>query len=426
MIRLDGLAAALGRFFNQRLQPDRLRLVSCTVLLISTAALILLVITAQGGVTRLGPSLGGDYSHLYAAASLLNHYPADRLYDLALQDRLLHELLPALPATTTLLYVHPPLVAFLLRPLAQLPYLWSYLTWLVISLGLYLAGLRLLGKTVATFGSGEKPTVFLLALSFEPFIIECWMGGQLSAVGFFLVALALHGERFGRPLQTGFALGCCLYKPTLLVLLMPMLVVTRRWRVLGAFALCGLGMAAASWLAVGWRACESYFPVLLSFARIAAAEQTIFPVWKYVDLLAFSRLLLGGLPPAGKVLAVVLAGSALALLMRAWWRFPRLDEPGRRLVWAGTLTATLVCNLYAAVYDTVLAVPAALWTADVLRSRSGGRLGAPFKGLMVLMYVTPWVSQRLAVAVGFQPYTLVLAALAGYQLRLALRGAERG
>ena len=53
--------------------------------------------TTRGGRTILGPGLGADFAGFYPAGTILNAYPPDRLYDLALQDRLYHRLLPAMP-----------------------------------------------------------------------------------------------------------------------------------------------------------------------------------------------------------------------------------------------------------------------------------------------------------------------------------------
>src|SRR5207248_8813631 len=118
-------------------------------------------------------------------------------------------------------YLHPPFVAFAFRPLAQLPYAWSFAVWLLLFGALYLAALVLTLKTLRSLPSADRSLILLLALSFEPFIMECWMRGQLSAFGFLCIALAYFWQERGRPTAAGVALGFCLYKPTLLVLLFP-------------------------------------------------------------------------------------------------------------------------------------------------------------------------------------------------------------
>jgi len=127
------------------------------------------------------------------------------------------------------------------------------------------------------------------------------------------------------------------------------------------------------------------------------------------------------------VLLAVSAAVALPFLAHAWWRLDRAGDDHRKLVWAGTLTATLVLNLYVGVYDTVVVVLGALLTTDVLcgPERSIGRaLGPTLKTFLVLLYLVPWFSQHVARATGFQPYTLVLAAFGAYQFVLARRSAQ--
>src|SRR5437763_12599852 len=101
-------------------------------------------------------------------------------------------------------------------------------------------------NTLPSLPSADRSLILLLALAFEPFIMECWLGGQLSAFGFFCVALALRLDLAGRPFRSGLVLGLCFYKPTLLVLLLPMLVVGRRFRTLAGMAATGLALLGVS------------------------------------------------------------------------------------------------------------------------------------------------------------------------------------
>jgi hypothetical protein len=258
--------------------------------------------------------------------------------------------------------------------------------------------------------------------------MECWMGGQLSAVGFFCLALAWYWLATGRPRSAGAALGLCLYKPTLLVLLVPVLLLARCWRPLAGFALSAAGLAGVSVAAVGWPACLAYARLLVGFAHTtSSSEGAVLPAWKFVDLNSSLRALFGA-GPAVWVLLVLILAVPLAGLGAAAWRFGRLRAAGaaegapRRLLWAATLTWTPVANLYVGVYDSVLVVLAALLTAEDLRGPGEG--GPRFRGpafplLLLLVYLGPWFSQHLARATGLQPYSFILLALAAYQLALA-------
>jgi hypothetical protein len=415
----------LSRFAERHLQRARIRFVCLSVLTMSLLLLAIFFVTANKGQTVFGPALGADYAGFYVAGTILNRDQGDRLYDFALQNRCYHELFPNRGQWEQLPYVHPPLVALVFRPLAALPYAESFALWLVLSAGLYLTGLALLLKTCSRLPRCDRGLVVLLALSFEPFLIECWLGGQLSAVAFFFVALALYWQWKERPIQSGLALGLCLYKPTLLLLVLPMLMAARRWRTLAGFALGGLTVAGASCLAVGWRGCLDFLHVLIGFARTTTAqEQLVLPTWKYVDLNAFLRLLFGEHTFFSSMLLLLSMAVVLPPLWAAYRRWDRLSLPSRRLLWASTLTWTLVTHFYVGVYDTVLVVPGLVLTADVCcrRSAKDARTLPPgFTILLVFLYAVPWLSQHLARVMVFQPYTLVLAAVGIYQLLLVRR-----
>lgn len=424
---LQNLLGPVGRFLARRLERPKVRFVCATVLVLSTAVLVLSIVTAKDNRTIFGPNLGADYPQFYVAGTILNNYPGDRLYDQKLHDRLLRGLLPHMPAKASLPYFNPPFFAGLLRPLALLPYTASFVAWLLISLLLYIAGLQLLWRTREALGPDDRPLFFLLALSFEPFVMQCLQGGQLSAFGFFWLALALYAERYRRPLLSGWALGFLLYKPTLLALLLPFLVLSRRWRMLAGFSLCALMLAGVSLLLVGWAGGMGYLNLLATYFQAKTSLAGLLPGHKFVDLASFSRLLQGDRTDAGWVVTLVLASVAFLFLAVAWWRFPRAGPVGRKLIWAGTLTATLVVNVHVGIYDVVLVVPGVLWTADALCQKgTDAGLSAGFRIFLVLLYLTPWFSEGLALQTGFQAYTLVLAAFGIYQFTLAWRSLSAG
>jgi hypothetical protein len=253
-------------------------------------------------------------------------------------------------------------------------------------------------------------------------LMECWLGGQLSAFAFFCLALVFSLEEAGRPILSGLALGLCLYKPTLLILLLPMLAVARRgWTLLGV-GLTALGLGLVSLLTVGRQICFSYIDALRGFTGTATGTGMVRKDWKFIDLNFFFRNLFGEPTPLGKALVLVIAAVPLIFLVISWWRLDRGGEAYRRLVWASTVTWTMVLNVYMGPYDMILVVLAVLWTADVFY-RPGNQQEPyfpTFKLLVFLVIVLSWITQRpLAEWTGFQIITLVLFALAAFQLHLA-------
>jgi len=419
MSRVCQWLSACGRFAGERLEPARIRFICLAIVGLSVAMLVLSFATRTENQTIFGTPLGADFAGFYYAGQILNDGQPHLLYDRNHQSARFHALLPRLQPGEELPYVHPPFVAFAFRPLALLPLSVAFAVWLLVSASLYVAGCWLLWQVGTGFQAGDRTTALVLLLAFEPFVMECWLGGQLSAVAFFLFALAFHLEMRGRAMLSGLALGLCLYKPTLLVLFLPMLGVGRRgWTFAGA-ALGGTFLAGVAILAVGWDESLHYLQVLRGFSEETAGSLKLRD-WKYVDLNTFFRLLLGGTSIWQRAVLVATCAGPLAYLARLWWTFGREGEAVRRLTWAATLTGTCVLNVYFGVYDTVVAAAAALITADVLRAaRPGTPFPAVFKWLMVLLFVVPWVTQPLARCTHVQTYTLVLCALLVFEMRSA-------
>lgn len=412
--------AFLRRFIDSRLQPPYLAAASGAVVVVGLALTVALFATSNRGRTAFGIPLGADFAGFYVAASILNRGETQQLYDRTLHHRLYHELLPDEDSRETIPYVHPPFVAGLLRPLAWLPYPLAVAIWLVISAGLYIATLRLLLKVLPWPNPNQKWLVVLLAVSFEPFLYECWMGGQLSAIAFCSFGLCFACLQRSRPISAGMALGICFYKPTLLLLLLPLLVIGRRWRILLGMSLMGLVLVAISLLLVGWTVNVGYLNVLLSFQSSTSGGDLEIRTWKYVDINNCLRLLLGPGSSLQLPLLVTIGAIPFGLLGWIWWKYPSPDEECGREIWSATITWIPVLNLYFGIYDSILVVQS-IWivaTSLVLRSKSPTPLtSSGFAYLLWLIYAAPWFSQNLANLTGLSVYTGLLIVLGTCQFR---------
>jgi ABC-type polysaccharide transport system permease subunit len=123
------------------------------------------------------------------------------------------------------------------------------------------------------------------------------------------------------------------------------------------------------------------------------------------------------------VLGVVVV-AALASLVTAWWRSRRADRPEQLLVWAATLTWTLILHVYVPLYDTVIAVPAAVLAVAAVRAQ--GWIGWNRVGpALAFVWLAPWISEFCARTIRVQIYTLALGAFGTLLLLEARRGPER-
>ena len=217
-------------------------------------------------------------------------------------------------------------------------------------------------------------------------------------------------------------LALAFYKPTLLLFILPMVVLTRRWRVLGGLAIGGTALALVSLLAVGWRGCVAYVQSLLSFGGSATAQQSVFKLSIYADLNAFFR----GLTGSGS-LAILLLGLVAAvvvpMLAWAWWRSGREEPASRGIAWSLALAWTMLVNLYSPKYDTVLLIPALLLLAHHLRQRRPKDEGAlrTLGVIVVILCITSWFPPiPLVGSSQLQLFTTIVATLGIYVLWVCL------
>jgi Glycosyltransferase family 87 len=420
---LTQLHAAVERRLNCRYIQSICWLLLGFFLIVQTFSFV----SNEKGRTAFGPYLGADFVVFYVAGSIFDAYSPERIYDVNLHTHLYRGLFPGVPPEAQLPYANAPFFVLPFAVLAQLPYQWAYLLWILISIGLYFGGLRLLWGSYPSIPRNAWLTVVLLAFSFTPFLIEGLSGGQVSVFGFFWLALALSLERRGHLLLSGAALSVCAYKPTLLVLILPMLVITRRWGLLRGFVIGSLGLALLSLFAVGWQGCRSYVDMLLLFLTTTTGAASGLRTWKYVDINSFSRLLAGELTYGRWAVVLVTAGVTLPLLVKGWWKANCERENVRSLIWAMTIVWTLVLNVYLGIYDTVLVVLSALIATDLLCHRgpdTHALLTPAYRYLLLALYLIPWVTQPVARLTGVQLDTLVLAAFGFYLICLLRRVVE--
>jgi alpha-1,2-mannosyltransferase len=249
------------------------------------------VLLGLAGHSFLGRPLGGDFVEFYTVGKILNTAAPARIYDLRLAVPMQHATLPTMPDTQMLVFGQAPFIASLFRPFALLPYAWAYVAWLGFSAGLYIAALALLFRTLR-LNAQDRRTGFLLALSCTPFLFETWIGGQVSVVVFAIWVLFFWCLENDLRFLAGFVLALCLFKPTLVALPALMLLVGRRWRVLGGFGAGALAMAVLSVGTVGLDGCRAWLTTLGLNAHIVSKTGDAWNQAKDVGIVAFGHLLL--------------------------------------------------------------------------------------------------------------------------------------
>jgi len=396
------------------------RAISWLALAAGVILCVLSLIRGFAGERFMGRTLGGDYAEFYVAGTILNHFEPYRVYDLSLQSQLYQQSVPDAPADQAFAVAHTPFLLYFFRPLAQLPYLWSYCLWLALSLAIYCGTLRLLWTTAGIPASSTR-TATLLALSWAPFLMETWIGGQVSILAFAALTLALWFESRGQPFLAGLALAFLSYKVTLLLIPAFLLLAGKRWRMLSGAAAGAAGLGMISFLLVGAKGMHAWFNTLLFYKGLTGMAEPALRRHKYVDLPAFLQMLAGHGGGWTRIAGLTLAGALLVWLAMAWKKSAGSAKTDP-LLWAATIPFLLTLNAYLPIYETILLVVAAALLADAVPKRYPA-YSETLTGWLVLLYLVPWITQAFAELIRFQLFTPVLVAFGLWTLWLA-RSAE--
>jgi hypothetical protein len=261
----------------------------------------------------------------------------------------------------------------------------------------------------------RRSLIYCFALSFYPLVLDMNLG-QISTIAFFAFAVALREQDRGHSVLSGLALSVCLYKPTLLMLFLPMLLIRRQYRTLLGFAGGALGMGVFVTAVQGLDVWPGYIRMLLSYGSVALQSRGYQKLPFYVDISSFSALLPGGRSLPACVAFSVGACCAAFFLYRAWRDSVADGKTSESLIWAATLTWTLILNIYVGINDCILVILSLIATAGALKSLPQPRLGKLLVPLWVVILGSSWIMLPLAEATGFQIMTVLFALLGILQL----------
>lgn len=360
---------------------------------------IVWAVLAKEGMDPYGKPIGYDFITFWSASRVaLDGAPLDAYVPI----RLFGAQQAAVPALQMIfLWHYPPTFYLVILPLSLLPLLWSYFSFVLLTLGAYWGVVRQIATPV---GAGA------LFFAFPGIFLNAFHGQNGFLIGALLGATLLLLER--RPVLAGICAGLLVIKPHLAVLLPLAFICLRAWPALFAAALSALAFLGLSVAVLGTETLSA-FVGNLRLVRVIL-EAGWLPWVKMPTFFAFASLL--GAPAFAAYLLQAL-GAAVAIGCVAWiWRQP-VDYT---LKAAALVTATLLVSPYLFDYDlALLALPLAWLGMHGLRT--GWRYGE--RNLLVLCWLLPVFIAPLAGALQLQFAPFVLLALLFFIWR---RVAEEG
>ncbi|MGO9776781.1 MAG: glycosyltransferase family 87 protein [Terracidiphilus sp.] len=369
-------------------------------------------------------ALHADFVYYYGSGKLLNQYPVSQLYDYDLQLKIFNGIYPIHegkygPSP------YPPFVAWFFSPFARLSFENAYFLWMGISLILYLAGI---GAVLAAFFPRQRlkaSLFFCFALASRAFLMDTLLNGQLSSVAVFAVGLAVSLERRSKPLYGGLALAILAYKPTLLLVILPMLLLTRKFRMLAGFVAGSAVLLLASTAYAGIGIWSAYLRLLHFFGNTAVLNGHALRLWKEVDLNAFSYAIPGGRSTAGLAILVCLFCCIAAWLALLLWKSAAAGSSAQSLAWAATLTWMLLLNVYVPRYDSILVAISLILTLAALQALGWRKAWGRMILLALVVFAVAWITEEIARSYKVQILTIVLFVLGVAQLILLRRAIRR-
>jgi hypothetical protein len=366
--------------------------------------------------------LNSDFVYVYGVGQIAHRYSPARIYDTTLQRQVFVSIQPPREGSYYGPSPYPPFVGMFFALFTYVSFETAYLLWSAISLALYLTGMGLIATVVFPAERLKTSLILCLALAFYPFLFGTLLNGQLAAVAVCAAGLAIREEQLGNFFRSGLALALLSYKPTLLLLLIPMLLVTRRFRTLFGFVTGAAALVLAATAFAGVQIWPIYARMLHEFGQAAGiGGASHLQLWKYLDLSSAFAAARGGRSGIATALLITIIGTGAAALAVLLWKSAARGRPAQWLAWAATLTWTLLLNVYVPIYDSLLVAIAVVLTLGALRDLGWSVASSWTVFLALLLFAVSWKAESFAEAHGVQLLTIALVVLGSLQLLFLFR-----
>lgn len=351
------------------------------------AMVLFLLITSRATLDMFGQPVGTDFTAFWHAGRIANSGNAASAWDP-------HILNGAVVATHhapnySTAWHYPPLFLLIAAPLAVLSYVPALILWQAISLAL-------VTFTVRAILPDRRATLIALASPITPMVLA---HGQNAFLTVALVGsgLLLLPRRQG---LAGAVLGGLAYKPPLALVIVPLLVLTGRWRAIGFAVLSIAALALVTILIWGTESWGAFF----GSAELSRwfMEQGTVGFHKFGSLFAATRMW-------GAPIGLSYGVQAIGLLAGLWliWRLRASDS---RILAAGTCAAAALSTPYLLDYDlAVVSLGTAFFYAEGSRTSF-----LPYERTAIaFIWIVPWFSRSAA-----ELFALPLAQIAVIALAL--------
>jgi len=300
-----------------------------------------------------------DYMGYYSAGQIMNTEGASAVYDLDLLAEYQANLYlacghdPSNIETLAMLYLPVFFLPFQLLALVDYPV--SVVFWIVINFTILV--FYLLFFTKELFGKRLSLQALIMVLVSIP-VFRNFIHGQVN-----LLLLLAMGE-FARALmarkdvKAGLWLSGLMIKPQVLVLLVPFMLIQKKWKVLRSFLIAVVLMLGVSYLVVGWGGVIGFRDSILTAAKGGGSSHYELMVnWRAVSyfIAQFSGLGLG------RIVLIIGSLVTMAMTLIAFRKKIEVDSPLFMVALLGVTAATTLVTYHIHTHSAMILIPLLLY-----------------------------------------------------------------
>lgn len=355
-------------------------------------SLILLVSVALGVLSVGLISLQMDHKHIldfpgfYAAGRIAMQGTPNKLYSMSLQAAVEKEVAPWEPFIP---FTHAPFEALLFAPLTLLPFSWGFVVWDILNLMVFGLSLKFLMDSGPGLNTSNLLVLLCVAL---PAVGATLSFGQDSLLLLAAITAAFLALKRGRELAAGMLLGLGLFRFEIIVPLVFIFLLRRRFRFLAGLSLTGIVLAVGSFALIGWSGAVDYVSLITSLGRVGGAVK--YGQWpeataSMTSLRGLFATLLGGAVSSSDLFLVV-AVTSLALVCWVAWEFDAIAAPGTRafdLQFSLCLVAALLVGYHVWSHELDLLILVAYAVLAQRGPNTAGKGAREYSFLMLLLLI---------------------------------------
>ena len=322
---------------------------------------------------------GTDFAHVYAAARLVLNGDGHRLYDFHTQDQFqIHTV-----GRTGTYYNHPPFELLLYLPISLWSLQTAFLLWCLLNVGFLACTAISFQRHLSTHLNWR--TLLPLFLLFPPVLINLQQG-QDSLLLLLIVTLAVAALIRDQDFKGGCLLGCGFFKFHIILALVLLVVLQRRKRFLGGFALVSVTLVLISAAISGWS-------FLIAYPRFLASLTSLPLSGIHPSAMANLRGLISvlGIAPDATARFVLTWSASILLLVWAAKNGRSKVADTASLVFGNFVLAAILVSYHLSPSDLSLALlPMALLGASLTRNTATPRSARlSLLGLECLLFLPP-------------------------------------